>query len=246
LLTLVGDTLFFYAYEDTTGYELWRTDGTEAGTMLVADIFPGPGNSFVYEKCVAAAGGKLFLAAAHPTFGVELWVAFADTDGDGTPDGEDTCPSSDLRPTVVLAGCDSGVANRVLGNGCTLGDRVASLVAESASEARNHGQFVSCVAHSLNELKKAGLITGQEKGALQRCAARANPVRLTPLGRNKAGGFRLSIGGLPGTTVQLQRSANLRDWSDWGRHFTLGATPTERTDGDANSAGQFFYRAVRR
>ena len=39
---------------------------------------------------------------------------------------------------------------------------------------RYHGAFVSCVAHSLNALKKAGVITGKEKGALQRCAAQAD------------------------------------------------------------------------
>jgi hypothetical protein len=39
--------------------------------------------------------------------------------------------------------------------------------------ARNHGQFVSCVAHLLNSLKSDGRITGGEKGALQSCAARS-------------------------------------------------------------------------
>jgi hypothetical protein len=38
----------------------------------------------------------------------------------------------------------------------------------------NHGQFVSCVSHMTNDLKKAGTITGQQKGAIQSCAAQAD------------------------------------------------------------------------
>ncbi|HEY7491635.1 MAG TPA: LamG domain-containing protein, partial [Candidatus Tectomicrobia bacterium] len=43
-----------------------------------------------------------------------------DQDGDDTPDSEDACPSSDLRPTVSIDGCDTGVANPSLPTGCTL------------------------------------------------------------------------------------------------------------------------------
>jgi len=93
-----------------------------------------------------------------------------DTDGDGIPDDEDDCSNSDLSPTVVIDGCDSGVENDLFGNGCTIADQVH----ECAMNAGNHGQFVSCVAHLTNDLKKAGVITGQEKGAIQSCAAQAN------------------------------------------------------------------------
>ena len=37
-----------------------------------------------------------------------------------------------------------------------------------------HGQFVSCVAHLTNELKNAGTVTRQQKGAIQSCAAKAH------------------------------------------------------------------------
>ena len=40
-LTAVGSTLFFTAGDGTHGPELWKSDGTEAGTVLVKDIHPG-------------------------------------------------------------------------------------------------------------------------------------------------------------------------------------------------------------
>ena len=72
------------------------------------------------------------------------------------------------------------------------------------------------------------------------------PLRLQALGWSSAGGFRFSICGQPGVSVQLQRSANLRDWADWGAPFTLGTASTERADSEAASANQYFYRAVTR
>ncbi|HEY1373439.1 MAG TPA: thrombospondin type 3 repeat-containing protein [Candidatus Binatia bacterium] len=39
---------------------------------------------------------------------------------------------------------------------------------------KNHGQFVSCVAHATNALKKAKVITGQQKGEIMSAAAQAD------------------------------------------------------------------------
>ena len=93
-----------------------------------------------------------------------------DADGDGVPDAQDDCPQSNLAPTVVIDGCDSEVGNATFPTGCTISDRVQ----ECADGAQNHGAFVSCVAKLTNELKKAGVITGQQKGAIQSCAAQAD------------------------------------------------------------------------
>ena len=103
----------------------------------------------------------------------------ADANGDGVGDAcdqvEDTCPNSDLRPTVIIDGCDSGVANTLFtgepfGNGCTIAD----LSAKCAEDVSTHGDFVSCVAHLTNDLKAAGVITGQEEGAIQSCVAQSD------------------------------------------------------------------------
>src|SRR5881628_337707 len=44
-LTRAGDSIFFSASDPGAGAELWRTDGTDAGTTRVADINPGPASA---------------------------------------------------------------------------------------------------------------------------------------------------------------------------------------------------------
>ena len=78
----------------------------------------------------------------------------------------------DVDATVIIDGCDTGVANAVVDEItlCTISD----LIAECAAGATNHGDFVSCVAKVTNALKKAGVITGAQKGLIQSCAAQAD------------------------------------------------------------------------
>ncbi len=90
-----------------------------------------------------------------------------DDDNDAFLDDEDSCPLSDLTPTVVIDGCDSGVPNLPVNSGCNISDEIMVI----AAGARNHGQFVSGVGRLTNDLKKAGLISGRERGAIQSCAA---------------------------------------------------------------------------
>jgi len=92
-----------------------------------------------------------------------------DEDEDGISDDEDNCPSSDLSETIVINGRDTGVLNQLFDDGCTISDRIA----DCAMAAGNHGSFVRCVAKLTNSLKKENLLTGKEKGAIQRCAAKA-------------------------------------------------------------------------
>ena len=44
-LTAVGSTLFFTANDGVNGNELWKSDGTAAGTVLVKDIYAGAGGA---------------------------------------------------------------------------------------------------------------------------------------------------------------------------------------------------------
>lgn len=103
-------------------------------------------------------------------FLLDSFTSDVDTDGDGFLDSVDACPNSDLSPTVVIDGCDSGVENDLLDDGCTISD----LIAACAATATNHGEFVSCVADLTNQLKTDGVITGKEKGGIQSCAAKSS------------------------------------------------------------------------
>jgi phospholipase/lecithinase/hemolysin len=73
-----------------------------------------------------------------------------------------------VAPTVVVGGHDSGVPNLLLSTGSTISD----LIERAATEAANHGDFVSAVAAITNELKANGIISGKQKGAIESCAAR--------------------------------------------------------------------------
>jgi hypothetical protein len=99
---------------------------------------------------------------------VDLLI-LTDTDGDGLVDDRDPCPESDRSETVNIEGCDYGVANKLFDDGCTISDRIA----ECASEAANHGEFVSCVTQYTNGLKSS-VLSGAEKGDIQGCAAQSS------------------------------------------------------------------------
>jgi len=92
-----------------------------------------------------------------------------DDDDDGVPDGDDACVLSDVTPTMVIDGCGTAAPNLLGADGCTFSDQIA----EAADDASNHGGFVSSVTRLMNAAKKAGLISGGQKGAVVSCAARS-------------------------------------------------------------------------
>jgi ELWxxDGT repeat protein len=72
--TTVGKLTFFVANRSGSGVELWRTDGTGAGTLVVKDIRPGAGSSS--PKFLTDVNGKLlFFIANDGVHGEELWVS---------------------------------------------------------------------------------------------------------------------------------------------------------------------------
>lgn len=165
----------------TLGVDLSVRAGTEATTGLVHLNAPNPvqpGSSISHWDPIAfpnqlmepSINGDL-THSVQPPEDLSLkemtdigWFS----DGDGVPDGRDACLGS--TATVVIDGCDSGVANDVFADGCTVSDAVNAC----AAGASNHGAFVSCVAKVTNNFKKQGLLTGSEKDAIQGCAGGAN------------------------------------------------------------------------
>lgn len=143
----------------------------------------GPGESALVdvEVSVPAETGLAFdvltvfaRSTSNPESGnstrTGVLIGVADADDDGIPDSADSCPASDLLPTIVIDGCDSRVDNLLELDGCTWSDQIGQI----AGEAGNHGQFVSGVAILTDYLKSDGVITGAQKGAIQSCAARSS------------------------------------------------------------------------
>jgi ELWxxDGT repeat protein len=100
-LTRVGEVVFFTANDGSHGRELWKTDGTRAGTRLVRDIRSGGSGS--NPGHLTKVGGRLFFTANDGSHGRELWTS------DGTRSGtrlvEDLTPGSGgMSPqSIVIA-----------------------------------------------------------------------------------------------------------------------------------------------
>ena len=56
----MGHTLYFMSNHGVHGRELWKTDGTEAGTFMVQDIAPNTVTVFVsaWESLFGRLGGR--------------------------------------------------------------------------------------------------------------------------------------------------------------------------------------------
>jgi ELWxxDGT repeat protein len=73
LFSVAANLMYFRATDGTNGTELWKTDGTTAGTVLVRDIATGTINSNV-DNFINFAGSTFFSATTGTAVnGTELW-----------------------------------------------------------------------------------------------------------------------------------------------------------------------------
>ena len=92
-----GGQAFFSANNGATGQELWKTDGTAAGTALVRDIQPGiSGSTPGSLGAMAEFNGNIFFSASTTGLGSELWKS------DGTTGG--TVLVKDINTSGFLSG----------------------------------------------------------------------------------------------------------------------------------------------
>lgn len=90
-LTNVNGLLYFVAEDAQHGRELWKSDGTAAGTVMVKDIIAGQAGSS--PSHLANVNGVLYFSAEDGVHGRELWVS------DGT-----------LTGTKMVRDINSGIA----------------------------------------------------------------------------------------------------------------------------------------
>lgn len=99
-----GDTIaYFQATTIANGEEIWRTDGTNAGTFLLRDIVPGPESpAELYANSLTVVGDTAFFRVRSPLGGnFKLWRS------DGTSAGTQIVTMSDRsdvsNPDIITA-----------------------------------------------------------------------------------------------------------------------------------------------
>ena len=68
-----GQQLYFTPHSDSYGEELYHSDGSESGTRLIKDIWPGTYHS--QPRGMTLVNEKIFFSARSPLKGRELWIS---------------------------------------------------------------------------------------------------------------------------------------------------------------------------
>jgi ELWxxDGT repeat protein len=133
---VMNGVLYFAASDETHEQELWRSDGTEVGTVMVKDISPSYSS---FPQYLAVSGGVLYFSATddYNTHGFELWRS------DGTANGtfmvKDIVPGSDPSNPMYLTDLNGTLifsANNESNNAVLMksnGTAVGTLVLPTAS-----------------------------------------------------------------------------------------------------------------
>lgn len=127
---------------------------------------------------------------------------------------ETTCTIPDTRDDVWIGDTDTGVPNHDLG-GCTVNDLI-----NDEAEWDDRDAFMEHVNTVTNQLKADGVISGKEKGAITRAAARSD------VGKKGSSGYRWIFDGTaeslegwrqaPGGSFQLRDDGSLRSQGGLG------------------------------
>ncbi|MCB8946403.1 MAG: cadherin-like domain-containing protein [Ardenticatenaceae bacterium] len=91
----LNDLYFFTANDGIHGTELWQSDGTAEGTVMVMDINPGDGSS--QPSNFAVIGNTLYFAADDGVHGREIWALSHDAIAE-----DDTVITRMGQPATIL------------------------------------------------------------------------------------------------------------------------------------------------
>src|SRR5207253_3706320 len=138
---IFGDYLYFGGDDDVHGDELWRTDGTSAGTKMVADLRPGTYRPNVYQ--MFDFQGAFYFVYQDATYGYQLFRS------DGTSNGTRMVPNPAQaanyqfpRPVViyrdliwyVTTGGSNSTAQLWASDGTAAGTKLVTELASGPSE----------------------------------------------------------------------------------------------------------------
>jgi ELWxxDGT repeat protein len=109
---ILDGVVYFAANDGIHGDELWRSDGTAAGTYMVKDIEPGLAGSNLYN--ITALNGELYFSAFTSQYGWEPWISNGTESGTQVlkdivpgPSGSDASEFMSMGNTVYFA-ADAG------------------------------------------------------------------------------------------------------------------------------------------
>jgi ELWxxDGT repeat protein len=108
-LAAVGGTVLFANYDATHGFELWKTNGTGAGTSILKEIAPGGASSF--PTGFVAGAGAVYFSATDGLSSNELWKSTGSAAG--------TSKVATITPGATQSGVDQYEAENntaILGN----------------------------------------------------------------------------------------------------------------------------------
>ena len=106
--TNVNGTLYFTADDGGHGYELWKSDGTSTGTVMVKDIYPGFILAASDPRSLTPVNGTLYFVANDGTHGYELWKS------DGTAGGTVMVKDMQVNPSDPMVGTLISINNTLM------------------------------------------------------------------------------------------------------------------------------------
>ncbi|MGP0063713.1 MAG: ELWxxDGT repeat protein [Isosphaeraceae bacterium] len=157
-LTALNDTTLLFMADDGNGDgdELWKSDGTAAGTTMVQDINPGPDGSYLNsfpnisaysQSTFSVIDGVAYFAANGGTDGDELWRTDGTHGGTSMVDDIDPGPASsspqeltDVNGTLYFVAHDGSGSNQLWKSD---GTAAGTTMVQSFSPVQNQGSSPS-------------------------------------------------------------------------------------------------------